>query len=66
MKVDKAEQVLIDGLKIQPDNFDLLYALADIYLKTNQFEKAKPLAQKLADLYPESTVGNDILKVIDP
>ena len=61
---DKAEKALIQTLTIEPDNFDFLFALADFYIKTNQFEKAKPIAQKLADLYPESTVGNDILRMI--
>jgi len=60
----KSEEILLKGLNVQPDSFDLLYALADFYVKTNQFEKAKPLAQKLADLYPENTIGDDILKAI--
>ena len=61
---NKAEKALKQTLIIEPDNFDFLFALADFYVKTNQFEKAKPVAQKLADLYPESIVGNDILKMI--
>ena len=61
---DKAEKALKQTLIIEPDNFDFLFALADFYIKTNQFEKAKPIAKKLADHYPESTVGNDILKMI--
>ena len=41
----KAEQVLTTGLKIQPESFDLLYAFADYYMKSNQNEKAKPCSK---------------------
>ncbi|MEZ5198833.1 MAG: tetratricopeptide repeat protein [Bacteroidales bacterium] len=63
-ETDKAEKILLKGLGHQPESFDLLFALADFYMKTNRPDKAKPLAQKLAERYPESTVGNDILKMI--
>ena len=61
----KAEKALQDGLKMNPEDFNLLHALADFYLKTNQPEKARTIAQKLSDLYPENSLGNDILKMIN-
>ncbi|MEZ5083150.1 MAG: tetratricopeptide repeat protein, partial [Bacteroidales bacterium] len=60
----KAESVLMKGLSVQPEDFDLLFALADFYLKTNQFEKAKPIAEKLKIRYPENSIGQDLLNVI--
>ena len=39
---DKKGALLIKGLSVQPEDFDLLYALADFYLKTKQFDKANP------------------------
>lgn len=61
----KSEKVLLDGLSIHPDDFDLLFALADLYVKTNKYDEAKPIGQKLKDLYPQSSVGGDILKAIN-
>ncbi len=61
----KSEKVLLDGLRIHPEDFDLLFALADLYVKNNQYNKAKPIAQKLINLYPQSSVGTDIMKILN-
>jgi len=63
-EIEKAENTLKSGLKIEPESFDLLFALADLYVKSGQYDKARPLAEKLKEIYPERTVGKDILKMI--
>jgi len=63
--VSGSEDILLEGLELHSDNYDILYALADLYVKSNQYDKAKPIAQKLIDLYPQSSVGTDIMKILN-
>jgi tetratricopeptide (TPR) repeat protein len=52
-------------LNLEPDNFDYLLALADFYIKQGDPAKARPLAEKMIQLYPENTTGQEILNLID-
>ena len=60
----EAEKELLKALKNEPNNFDFLYALADHYIKLNNFVLAERMAQKLIELYPSNKVGYDILNYI--
>ena len=52
--VKNAEKTFVAGLKIEANNESLLYALAYIYSKSNQKEKAKNIVLRLIDLYPNN------------
>ena len=60
----KAEKALLDGLVSSPDNFDLLFAIADFYVKQGAWENARKFAERLNDLYPENEAGQNILSVL--
>jgi predicted Zn-dependent protease len=51
----KADRTLLNGLKIDPNNENLLYALAFQYANANQIDKAKTVLIKLIQLYPNNT-----------
>ena len=53
--LNKAEEVAVKGLKKAPQNDSLLYMLAYIYSKDNQLEKAKNIAKRLVELYPNDS-----------
>jgi len=61
---NEAEKELLKALASEPNNFDFLYALADHYIKINEFVKARRVALKLKELYPANSIGNDILNFI--
>lgn len=63
-RYNEAEKELLKALKNEPNNFDFLYALADHYIKLNEFVKARRVALKLKELYPSNSIGNDILNFI--
>ena len=60
-----AETELQAALKIEPDNLDYLYALADFYLKRNKLLKAKTIAQEMIAKHPDQRIGHDILNFIE-
>jgi len=39
---------------------DLLYALADYYVKRSKFLEAKPIAEKMVASHPEVQVGHNL------
>ena len=62
---EKAEKVLLSGLKKFPGQFDLLFALSDHYIRTNNNTEARKYAEKITSLYPEKDIGWSLLKAID-
>ncbi|MBL0717109.1 MAG: hypothetical protein JJV89_03570, partial [Desulfosarcina sp.] len=50
---------------LEPDNFDFLFALANHYIKRNQLENARKVADKMVKLFPDNKTGYDILKYIN-
>ena len=60
----QAELNLNKCLDLEPDSFDFLLALADHHLKAGNFEKVRPLAEKLKMLYPDNNAGVELLKMI--
>ena len=61
----KAETNLKKCLALEPENFDFLLALADHYLKTGNYANARPVAEKLRQLYPQNSTGQDLINAID-
>lgn len=59
-----AEKEFLAALKLEPNNIDFLYALADHYLKNQNFNKAKQIGEQLKNIYPDNPVGDNILKYI--
>ena len=57
----KAEKTLIDGLKMDPENESLLYALAYHYATYDKKEKAINILLKLTEFYPENAQYQNFL-----
>lgn len=62
--MDEAEKSLLICISLEPDTFDFLFALADFYMKKGEYTLARQYAEKISKLYPESSVGTDILNRI--
>ena len=44
---------------------DLLYALADYYVKRSKFRGAKPIAEKIVASHPSVSTGHDLMKFMN-
>ncbi len=64
-RMDEAEKEMLKALNNEPDNFDFLFALADHYVKLNEFVKAKRVAQRLKKLFPSNDIGDQLLNFIE-
>lgn len=60
----EAKEALLDALSLEPDNFDFLFAIADNFIKTGDYDKARMVAKKMIELYPGNQKGHDILRFI--
>ncbi|MGB3647207.1 MAG: tetratricopeptide repeat protein, partial [Desulfobulbales bacterium] len=60
----EAEAALLKAKVLEPDNPDILFALADFYLKSNRPQRAKIYAELLIEKYPQNPVGYQLMKVI--
>jgi tetratricopeptide (TPR) repeat protein len=63
-RINEAETVLLNALRIEPNSLDYLHAVADHYLRRRDFEKAKPIALQLAERHPDNPLGRQLLAVI--
>lgn len=63
-KNEKAEQILLKTLEIDPNNMEYLYALVDFYLKRKKFQKAKHMAQQMVLKHPNEPIGKELLGII--
>jgi cytochrome c-type biogenesis protein CcmH/NrfG len=61
----EAEAALSTAIGIDPDNLDYLYALADYYLKRQQYTQARRIAQQMVVKHPTNSIGRDILNYIN-
>jgi Tfp pilus assembly protein PilF len=64
-KTRDAELSLLKTLEIEPDNYDYIYAVADFYLKQENWKRAKIYAEQLRDKFPSSPIGQDLITLID-
>ena len=60
-----AEAALLASVRIDPDNLDYLYALADYYLKRQKFDQARQIAEYMNVTHPNNSIGRDILNYIN-
>jgi Tfp pilus assembly protein PilF len=60
-----AEAYLLTAKKLEPDNLDYLYALADFYLKRNKIQKAKMIAEEMIARHPTQRIGYDLMDFIE-
>jgi tetratricopeptide (TPR) repeat protein len=60
----EAEAALLTALKIEPDNLDYLYALADHYLKRQKLVQARRIAEQMIDKHPDKSLGYEILNFV--
>ena len=61
----EAEAALLKALKLEADNMDYLYALADHYMKRGKLEKAKIIAEQMVAKHPGQRIGHELLEVIE-
>jgi tetratricopeptide (TPR) repeat protein len=59
-----AENELRSALNLEPQSLDFQYGLADFYLKSGQFEKARPIVEDMASMHPENPIGSQMLQFI--
>ncbi|KMT22638.1 TIGR00180 family glycosyltransferase [Clostridium cylindrosporum] len=64
--LEAAEEIINDGLKIDDNNFDLLYNLAYVYEQKEEYSKAIIYYKRARKLkYYESTMKHEIDKIIE-
>jgi Flp pilus assembly protein TadD len=51
----KAEQILVKGFGLNPNDIQLNYALSYLYLQENKRDKARYHGQKLKQMQPNNT-----------
>jgi tetratricopeptide (TPR) repeat protein len=61
----QAEAALATALKLEPNQVDFLYALADFYLKRDRLLEAKTIAEQMVARHPQNTTGHNILNFIN-
>ncbi len=61
----EAEAELLTALEREPDNPEYLYALADHYLKRQEWTKARDFAERMALRHPEMPLGRELLRRIE-
>lgn len=61
----KAESILFKGNTLIPNNFDLIFALSDYYLKQKNFSKALQYAKELKSKFPSKPEGQGIINYIN-
>ncbi|MGB5291859.1 MAG: tetratricopeptide repeat protein [Lysobacterales bacterium] len=59
-----AENELRAALNLEPQSLDFQYGLADFYLKSGQFEKARPVVEDMVSMHPENPIGAQMLEFI--
>ncbi|UCC70996.1 MAG: tetratricopeptide repeat protein [Gemmatimonadota bacterium] len=63
-RLSRAEAALLRAVELEPENLDL-YALADHYVKSGELRKALPVAERMVETHPESSVGRDVKAFIE-
>ncbi|HEY6625581.1 MAG TPA: tetratricopeptide repeat protein, partial [Ignavibacteriaceae bacterium] len=61
----KAESSLLKAYSILPNEFDVLYALADFYLKKQDYSTASKYAKEISRMYPTNSAGQQLIEYIN-
>ncbi|MHC4550443.1 MAG: tetratricopeptide repeat protein [Planctomycetota bacterium] len=60
-----AEAAFLHALRLEPQNVDYLYALADHYLKRGEPRQALPLAERIITAHPENPLGRELKAFVE-
>lgn len=63
-KNNEAEKALIKAKELETNSLDYHYALADHYIKSEEFGKAKKAAEDIKVMFPASEVGDQLLNYL--
>jgi tetratricopeptide (TPR) repeat protein len=61
----KAESSLLKAYSLLPNEFDVLYALADFYIKQSSFTSAMKYAKEMKEKYPSNNAGAQLINYIN-
>jgi tetratricopeptide (TPR) repeat protein len=61
----EATAALEKSLELEPGNIDFLYAAADHYLRQEQLEKSRAVAEQIRLWYPENPMGPNLINIIN-
>ncbi len=61
----EAEAALRRTVRLEPDNLDYLYALADHYVKREQFRRALEIADQMIATHPDERIGHDVKAFVE-
>lgn len=59
-RISEAEAALMKALEVETVNLDYLYALADHYIKRNDYLKALELAERISVTHPDHPLGREL------
>ncbi len=62
---EKAEASLLKAYSISPDQFDIIYALADFYIKSGNYTKAMKYADELKIKFPSNPAAEELIKYLN-
>jgi tetratricopeptide (TPR) repeat protein len=60
----KAEASLLKANSISPNQFDIIYALTDFYIKSGNYTKAMKYAEELKIKFPSNPAGEQLRQYI--
>jgi len=61
----KAESSLLKAYSLSPNEFDVLYALADFYIKKEDYTTALKYAKEMKEKHPLNSTGEQLRKYIE-
>jgi hypothetical protein len=61
----KAEASLLKANSFSPNQFDIIYALTDFYIKSGNYTKAMKYAEELKIKFPSNPAGLQIINYIN-
>jgi tetratricopeptide (TPR) repeat protein len=61
----KSERVLLTGYNLIPNNFDLIFALADFYMKQKKYSNSLMYAEELKTKFPSKPEGQQFINYIN-
>ena len=63
-RTQAAEASLKRAVRLEPDNLDFLYALADFFIKQKRWREAESVARQMKEKHTDEKIGHEILNYI--
>jgi tetratricopeptide (TPR) repeat protein len=63
--LNRAESSLLKAYSLTPDNFNVIYALADFFIKQSNFTSAMKYANEVKEKFPSNPAGSQLLNFIN-